>query len=120
MSDNHGASCDQDTRLENFAARLTIAAYHVALRHGAAEVWIAVELGLWRALSGTVKKWARERPPPASSDEFEVWRQGFLVDLTADARRIVQENVVEGFPLEVESDLYRAFRLVIGRRDGIK
>ncbi len=119
MSDNP-ASCNPDTRLENFAARLTLAAYHVALRHGAAEVWIEVELGLWRVLSETVKKWARERPQPASLDEFEGWRRGFLVDLTADACCIVKKNVAKGFPPEAEADLYRAFRPMIGRRDGIK
>ena len=34
MSDNHGAACNRDSLLENFAAELTSAAYAVALRHG--------------------------------------------------------------------------------------
>ena len=116
MIDNHGAVCNRDTLLENFAAELTSAVYPIALRHGIAGSWIKVELGLWRAVAETVKKWARERPPAGSSDEFEVWRQGFLVDLTDGAFSTAVKHGIEGSLLEVELDLYRAFRFVIRRR----
>jgi hypothetical protein len=115
MSDNHGVACNRDTRLENFAAELSSAAYAVALRHGMAGSWIKAELGLWRALAETVKKWAREWPPAGPSDEFEVWREGFLVALTESAFYIAVKHGIKGSFLEVELCLYRAFRLVIRR-----
>jgi hypothetical protein len=116
MSDNYGASCNRDTRLENFAAELTRAAYYVALRHGTAGSWIKVELGLWRALAETVEKWGWEGPPAGFSDEFEVWLQGFLVDLTDSAFYVAVKHGIKGSLLEVEVDLYRACRLVMRRR----
>ena len=61
MNDNHGAACNRDTRLENFAAELTLAAYGVALRHGTAGTWMELELELWMALTDTVNKWEQER-----------------------------------------------------------
>jgi hypothetical protein len=42
--------------LENFVAELTDAAYSVALRHGAGQSWVELELGLWEALAETVRK----------------------------------------------------------------
>src|SRR5260370_24255435 len=56
MSDNRGAACNRDTRLENFAAELTSAAYAVALRHGAEDKWLDLELELSAALKETCKK----------------------------------------------------------------
>jgi len=120
MSDNHGEACNWDTLLENFAAELTSAAYSVALRHGIGCSWIKVELGLWRALAETVKKWAQESPSAGSSDELEVWRQGFLMDLTEGAFYIAMRHGIKGSLLGVELDLYRAFRLVIRRRSGAR
>ena len=66
MSDNHRASWNPDTLLEDFAAEITIAAYAVALRHGVEDKWLDVELELWEALKETVKKWGQE--PPDFSD----------------------------------------------------
>jgi hypothetical protein len=66
MSDNHGASCNRDTLLDNVAAELTSAAYAVALRHTVDDKWLDLELELWEALKETVKKWAQE--PPHFSD----------------------------------------------------
>jgi hypothetical protein len=57
MMGNYDASCDRDTRIDNFAAELTCAAYYVALRHGKAGTWVDLELDLWRALTDTVRKW---------------------------------------------------------------
>jgi hypothetical protein len=120
MSDNHGAVGNRDTLLDNFAADLTSAVYPIALRHGMAGSWIKVELGLWRALAETVKKWAPERPPPGHPDEFKTWREGFLVDLTEGAFYVAVKHGIKGSLLEVELGLYRAFRLVIRRRCGAK
>jgi hypothetical protein len=66
MSDDHGASCNRDTLLEDFAAELTSAAYAVALRHGVEDKWLDLELELWEALKETVKKGGQE--PPHFSD----------------------------------------------------
>jgi len=45
--------------LDAFAAGLSDAAYQVALRHGLANSWIDLELGLWTALSTKVKHASR-------------------------------------------------------------
>src|SRR5260370_11652263 len=105
MSDNPGAACNRDTLLENFAAELTCAAYPIALRHGMAGSWLKVELGLWRALVETVKKWAREKPLAGPSDEFKAWREGLVVDLTEGAFYITVKNGVQVPLLAVRVDL---------------
>jgi hypothetical protein len=115
MSDNHGASCNRDSLLENFAAELTSAAYCTALRHGMRGSWLDLQLGLWRVLAETVKKGTREWPPAGSAHKRKVWRESLLVDLTEGAFHIALTNGIKGFPLEVELDLYRAFRSVIRR-----
>ena len=120
MSDNPGAACNRDTLLENFAAELTCAAYPIALRHGMAGSWLKAELGLWRALAETVKKWAAEKPLAGPSDELKAWREGLVVDLTEGAFYIAVKHGIKGSLLEVELDLYRAFRLVIRRRSGAR
>ena len=65
MSDNPGASCTRDPRLENIAAELTGAIYPLVLRQGFLASWLDLELGLWRALAETVKKVGLDtsRPP---------------------------------------------------------
>jgi hypothetical protein len=63
MNDNARATADWDALLDNFASELTRAAYHVALRHWAAGTWLDLELGLWRALADTVKRWGWKSPP---------------------------------------------------------
>jgi hypothetical protein len=115
MNSNQDTARNGDILLENFAAELTRAAYTVALKHGMAGSWIKVELDLWRGLADTVKKWAWEWPPAGSSDEFEVWREGLLVDLTESAFYIAVKHGIKGSLLEVELCLYQVFRLVIRR-----
>ena len=66
MSDNHSASWNRDTLLENFAAEAASAAYAVALRHGLEDKWLDLQLELWEALKETVKKW--DHGPPHFSD----------------------------------------------------
>ena len=56
MSDNHSATWNRDTLLENFAAEVTSTAYAVALRHGVEDKWLDLELELWSAVKETVKK----------------------------------------------------------------
>ena len=116
MSDCHAPESNGDFQLENFAAELTSAAYPLALRHGIGCSWIKMELGLWRALAETVKKWAPGRPPASLLDEFEAWREGLLVDLTESAFYVAVKQGIKGSLLEVELGLYRTFRLAVRRR----
>ena len=69
MNENLKAPADRDALLETFAADLTLAAYRVALRHGAGGAWLDLELELWRVLTEMVKKWERERPRDAGRPE---------------------------------------------------
>jgi hypothetical protein len=110
----------RDVRLENFAAELTSAIYPIVLRRGGKESWLHMELSLWRALAETVQKWARRRPPAASSDEFEAWRDGLLVDLTESAFFIAVRNGIKGSLLDLELRLYRAVRLVTRRYSRVR
>jgi hypothetical protein len=66
MSDNRDTSWNRDALLENLAAEVTNVAYAVALRHGAEDKWLDLELELWMALKETVKKW--DRRPAQTSD----------------------------------------------------
>jgi hypothetical protein len=50
----------QNTSLEDFVAELTAAAYVVALRHGAGNPWLDLELELWHALTDAASKWHHE------------------------------------------------------------
>ena len=115
MSDYHRTAWDRDTRIENFAAELTLAVYPLVLRSGLKDSWIKVELDLWRAVAEVLKKWDRRRPSAASAAELEAWREGFLVDLTESAFYIALRNGIRGPLLEVELSMYRAFRLVVRR-----
>ena len=51
-----GKVAESNRALEVFAAELTAAAYCVALRHGAGDKWLDLELDLWRVLTETVRK----------------------------------------------------------------
>jgi hypothetical protein len=63
MNDTARAAADQDGLLDTFAAELTRAAYHVALRHGATGMWLDLEIDLWQALANIVKQWERKSSP---------------------------------------------------------
>jgi hypothetical protein len=54
-----------NTTLEDFVAELTAAAYVIALRHGAGNPWLDVELELWQALTDTAGEWNRKAHRPA-------------------------------------------------------
>ena len=61
MNDIERTSLERDRALDRLAAELTDTAYTAALRHAAAGSWIDLELGLWKALAGTVREWADNR-----------------------------------------------------------
>ena len=58
MNDQRSAVAESKSNraLEVFAAELTAAAYCVALRHGAGDKWLDLELDLWRVLTESVRK----------------------------------------------------------------
>ena len=86
MSDNPGASCNEDAVLENFAAELTLVAYRVALRHGTGGTWVDLELDLWKALADTVKTWGRESPPCSEATFVCDWAAGQPEAVHGDGR----------------------------------
>ena len=59
----------QRSRLDDFVADLTDAAYPVAMRHAADEAWLDLELDLWRAMRKTVQKWERQLTQPVGPSE---------------------------------------------------
>ena len=113
MSSNAKHADDGGTFLEAFAAEITGAAYPIALRHAIGGSWLDLELGLWKALADTVEHWARPAPRPGSPDEFDVWRERFLVELTGEAFHIARRYGVRRSLHGMGWDLYRAFRSVI-------
>lgn len=115
MTFNHLATLTPETRLEDLAADLTSAVYPLARRRGLANSWIKLELDLWKAVSATLRKWARQQPPAASPAAWEAWREDLLVDLTESAFHVALKNGMVGSPLEVELSLYQAFRVLVRR-----
>jgi hypothetical protein len=120
MSDNHRTAGDRDTRIENFVAELTGAAYALVLGRGLKGSWLEAELDLWWAIAATVKRWAGEWPAAAPSDELEAWREGLLADLTESAFCVALKNGIEGPLLDLELGLYRAVRLVTSRYSWVR
>jgi hypothetical protein len=57
MSDNERAAWEWDRALDRLAAEVTTTAYAIALRHGAGVSWVDLQLGLWAALTRTVREW---------------------------------------------------------------
>jgi hypothetical protein len=72
INDNARATADRDVLLDTFAAELTRAAYHVALRHRAPGTWLDLELDLWQALANMVKQWGRKSSPGQVPSIFEL------------------------------------------------
>ena len=56
MSNSHFPTRNRDIQLENFAADLTDVAYQMALRHGASERWLELEVDLWGAMTEAIEK----------------------------------------------------------------
>jgi hypothetical protein len=100
MSDIAETARDRDIGLEDFAAELTGAVYPLVLRRQPKNSCVDVELGLWRALAETVKRWARQLPAAASADELETLRERLLVDLTESAVHVALKNGIKGPRLE--------------------
>ena len=113
MSHNQRTATDRDIRAEDFAAELTNAAYPLVLRRRLEDSWLKVELGIWRALAETVKRWAAKQQLATAAGEREAWREGLLRALTASAFSIARSHGINGPPPEVESGLDQAFRHVI-------
>jgi hypothetical protein len=92
----------------------------LVLRRGPTELWLNVELNLWKALAETVKQWVQQRPAAASPYELEAWREALLVSLTESAFYIVLNNGTKGSLLDLKWSLYRVVRLVTRRRSRVR
>jgi hypothetical protein len=57
MTTNEATSRTLYNSVEDCVAELAAAAYGVALRHGAANPWLDLELDLWHALTDAASKW---------------------------------------------------------------
>ena len=114
-----GAAYPVMLRREEFAAEVTSAIYPLVLANQPKGLWVTVELGLWNALSETIKRWARLRAAVASLGDMTAWQEGFLVDLTQSAYQVALKNGIGGSFLELKLGLYRAVRLVIRRHSDV-
>jgi hypothetical protein len=56
-----------DTSEEDFLARMTDAAYHVALKHGFKGSFVDLQLELWSVLRNVMARHLSPRPLPAST-----------------------------------------------------
>ena len=119
MSDSRGTAHDLDTSPDELAAELTSAIYPIVLGSRPRDSWVAVELDLWKALSETVKRWARLQAAAVSADDRKAWQEGLLVDLTQSAYQVALRNGIKGSLLDLKLCLYRAVRLVTSRRSGV-
>jgi len=71
MNDNERAAIECDHSLERLAADVTNTAYAIALRHGTEGSWVDLELGLWKALAGTIQEWRRPRAVTGIEASFD-------------------------------------------------
>jgi len=101
-----------DSTLEPFAAELTEAAYPIALRHGAHQHWLNLQLNLWYALALTVQKWnwlpASERHSGQSED--------FLAELTDAAYHTILCFGMRGSFLEIELKLHETLGTILAAK----
>ena len=68
MNDKPIAASERDAFLENFAVELTDVAYQVALRHGAGEKWLDLQLELWGAMTQMIENRSRLHPTNLASE----------------------------------------------------
>ena len=113
MYDSRRAFDNWDNFQHDLAAALTDAAYPIALSHKIGDEWLDLELDLWKALSEAVLKWERQVPRTGSSDDFQAWREGLLVELTEVAVHVSARHEMRWPMAEIELDFYQAFRLVL-------
>jgi carbon storage regulator len=59
--------------LDAFTAELSDAAYQIALRHGLADSWVDLELGLWAAVAVRLKNFRRKSSRPVQKSEQEAF-----------------------------------------------
>lgn len=60
MNNQRSSRRNRDAILENFAARLTVAAYPVALRHGVRGSSVDLELEMWKKITEVVRSHGRK------------------------------------------------------------
>jgi hypothetical protein len=105
----------QKAAVESLAAELTNVAYPVLLGGGLAGSWVELELGLWKAIDGTLHKWLRELPPRSSVDDAASWRKNLVAGLVHSTLYVLKQQGGHKPPSSVESGLQQAFSSAIHR-----
>jgi hypothetical protein len=105
----------QKAAVESLAAELTNVAYPVLLGGGLGASWVELELGLWKALDGTLQKWLRELPPRSSVDDAASWRKNLVAGLVNTTLFVVKQQGGRKPLPYVESGLQQAFSCAIHR-----
>ena len=103
---------------EAFAAELTEAVFPVALRYGAPDSWLDLELDLWHVLAETVEKWNWKSPPDDSPGKFEVWRTGLLAELAHAAYHTALRHGTQGSRARSPPARCRRYRTAYRRESG--
>jgi hypothetical protein len=106
---------NQKAAVESLAAELTNVAYPVLLGGGLGGSWVELELGLWKALDGTLQKWFRELPPRSSVDDAASWRKNLVAGLVNTTLFVVKQQGGRKPLPYVESGLQQAFSSAIHR-----
>jgi hypothetical protein len=114
-----GAAYPVMLRQEELAAELTSAIYPLVLANRPKDSWVTVELGLWNALSETVKRWVRLRAAAESMADLTAWQEGFLVELTQSAYQVAIKNGISRSLDELKLGLCRAVRGVTRRHSAV-
>jgi hypothetical protein len=76
MNGNDRNSHDRERLVDTLTAKLTEAAYGVALQHERPNSWIDLELALWRAMGDAVRRWLPRKADrrPVHSEHGEAQR----------------------------------------------
>ena len=114
MSDAIRTKAQAVSCLDTLATEFVNTAAQIARRHGAGDAWRNLELDLWKAVLRTLASCQRRLEQDGSVED--VWRKRFLVELTEEAFHVAVRGGARGPLLEMELDLYQAFRSVLGQR----
>jgi hypothetical protein len=97
-------SVNRDALLESLAAKLTLAAYRVALRTRTEGTWLDLELDLWRALADTAKSWGEGKEFAEPRMSFEMLQQ----EVDGDTAYIVWKAETADNRFELGTDTFLA------------
>jgi hypothetical protein len=104
---------ENNQNVELLAAELTSAAYPVLLRGGVAHSWIDLELGLWKAMTKSLRVWARDLQISQGLDNLKSGRHDLVAGLIDDAVLVAREQGIYEPLIEMRLGLREAFRSTI-------